>query len=1391
MSVALLLEEVRSVGGEVSLRDNGDLHLKAPRGAITPDLQARLKASKELILAVLRSGATAREPEHVPIAENALATPVPLSHAQQRLWFMEQLSPGSAFLNLPGALRIRGPLDVPALAWAVAELGKRHDVLRSSVVVKDDLPHQIVHELTLELAVHDLSTVPAPERAAAFDAAIAKAARRPLDCARAPMVTFDLFKRADGDHTLLFVVSHVIFDGSSRDLLFRDLRLLYEARTLRSPVPDAPRMRFRDFAKWHREWLTPAKLETEITYWKKYLAGMPPTIDLPTDVPRALATTYGGREVELVLEPLLLEKLRATAKAQRASFSMLALAAAELVIAGHTGQPDFGVGVPVHGRLRPECEGVLGMFVNTLVMRSAVAAGGTFAELLSRVRDSMLDGLQHENLPFEQLVQAIQPARERNRTPLFQAMFSHQHIMTHASPGTGLTLEDVPVFAGAAATDITFWMFEYEGHAVAAIETASDLFDAEATARFARSWRRVLAAIAENVDTPLDQLPLLAEQDERHLLFGLNETRAPWNDTDVAHRKFERTVDRRRDHTALLFEEERMTYGELDTRANQLAHLLVLRGVGPESRVAIFLRRGLDMVVSILAVQKAGASYVPLDPMFPADRVEYVLADSGAHALLTTSDLATRLATHPELVLFDRDAALMRSQPTARLPGESRPDSLAYVIYTSGSTGRPKGVMVEHRNLISFFVGMEHATGLDENGVWLSATTIAFDISILELLGSLCHGRTIALVGDTVMGEIEDPRYAIPALVLRHGVTHFQCTPTQCRMLLIDDSGRAALRALKQLIVGGEALPQDLADELVKVVGGEVVNAYGPTETTIWSTSDRVRPGAKVSIGRPIANTVTFVLDPAGRPVPFGAIGELCIGGPGVTRGYLGRPELTAEKFITNKLRPDIGGRLYRTGDLVKYAGDGTLTYLGRNDHQVKIRGFRIELGEIEELLRKMPGVEDAAVIALGEDANKRLVAYLVTSGGTKDDDDIRTTLRASVPEYMVPSAFMRLPALPLTPNGKLDRKALPEPTGTTSAASTYVEPQDQVERTLAEIWQGALRLPRVSVTDDFFALGGHSLLAVQIFNAIEKQYGVRLPLATLFERPSIRLLGEKLRERTASKSKDTWSTVVAMRPAGKLPPFFCVAGLGGNPLNLLQLSRQVGDDQPFYGIQHRGVDGVLKPHRTIRAMAEEFFEDIREVQPHGPYYVGGFSAGGLAAYEVARMLLDAGEEVGLLVLLDTSNPSILDWTPKERLAAHVKNLKRMGPSYLTRRAAAMVERKYLNARQAVRARLGAKVSFDFREDEVVDATQMAERSYEALPLASNVLLIQADSEVPAENGIGYPAHESNGWRGLVAGLEIEPIKSNHRGLVTEEIAPQTGSAIRRGLERARATRSS
>ena len=919
---------------------------------------------------------------------------------------------------------------------------------------------------------------------------------------------------------------------------------------------------------------------------------------------------------------------------------------------------------------------------------------------------------------------------------------------------------------------------------------AADLFTVTIAERWLRSWKQILESVATDPDQNRSTIPVIALEDTEALLELRRLSDGERN--ALVHRMIERCAIEHPNRQALHFEDRSITFAELNRRANQFANVLVQRGVKRDTLVGVCLPRGLDLIVAMLGVMKAGAGYLPLDPSYPSERLELFVADSQAGIVIATESLSLRLDLGSSLLLIDRDAPLLASARDTTPDIVHDASQLAYVIYTSGSTGRPKAVMVEHRNVMNLFAALRAEINLGDDGVWMAGGSMSFDISIPETWGCLCHGRPVVIVGDMVLGEARSSEFGIAAQARRHGVTHFQCTPSQSRILLLHAETRAMLAQLKQLIVAGEALPQDLSDELCRTVSaGEVINGYGPTEVTVYSAMSRMYEGAAVTIGRAIPGVHAFIVDERGQLVPWGSVGELWLGGDSVTRGYLARPELTAERFTRNPFAPAGGDRLYRSGDLVRLDAEGLMVYLGRNDNQVKIRGYRLELGEIESTISDVPGITGAVVTAFGAGEAKRLVAYLTTMPEFAGERELRSQLKVSLPEFMVPSSYVIIDAFPLTPSGKIDRMALPDP-GVMDAQEEYVAPETATERILCEIWSTGLSVPRVGTSDDFFALGGHSLLAVRIFNDIEKACGIRLPLTLLFDGPTVGQLAARIDQQHGdlSPASVAWTTLVPIKPTGCLPPFFCAAGIGGSPMNLVHISAELDPEQPFYGLQHRGIDGKLAPHETIRSMAEEFLADIRTIQPHGPYYVGGYSMGGVVAYEMAILLREQGEDVGLVVLLDTQAPTLPHWTMRERFMAHWGRLQKEGPAYLLRRSIQFSVRQITHAKTWFNLTLSSKDTFSLRHDLVQDAGHKALRRYLPGKYGGDVLLLRAQLRLKSTDGIGYRMHESNGWRGYVTGkLSIEQVGMQHLEMVTAAAAPSTAEPIAEALAMAYAQR--
>ncbi|HEX3131786.1 MAG TPA: amino acid adenylation domain-containing protein [Thermoanaerobaculia bacterium] len=1041
--------------------------------------------------------------------------PLALSFAQQRLWFLDQLEPGSLAYNLAGAIRLVGPLGVSALRRVLSEIVRRHESLRTTFPEAEGQPWQrIAPPEAVDLPVVDLSGLPAPLRDPEARRLASAEVRRPYDLAAGPLLRNTLIRMAGEEHALLIGLQHIVADGWSLGIFVRELGVLYRAFAAggESPFPELA-LQYADFAAWQRSWLAGPVLEASLSYWKQHLAGAPPVVELPLDRPRPAARRNRGARTGLALGGGLAQRLSAVARRLDATPFMVSLGALATLLWRHGGQPDMVIGTPIANRSRAELEDLIGLFANTLALRTGLDGDPGFAELMRRVRETALGAYAHQDIPFERLVDGLQTERDLSYSPVFQVMLAFQNLPFTALELPGLALSPLELDGGRSQFDLSLFLLPGEGTEglTARLEYDTDLFDEGTAVRLLARFRTLLENIAEAPDRRLSELPLFTLEERSELLAtGRRAPETPETPEDIpgllVQQLFERTAAARPGAVALSWEGGALTYAELNARANRLAHRLRRLGIGPESRAAVCLERSPSLLTALLGVLKAGGAYVPLDPAYPADRLAWVLEDSRAAVLVTGGEAAKALPLHGARVL-DLDTADLSEESAMDPLGLSGPENLAYVIYTSGSTGRPKGVAVRQSGVVNFLASMARRPGLGPDDVLLAVTTIAFDIAVLELFLPLSVGARV---------ELADRETAADGLRLcerlaASGATAMQATPATWRLLL--DAGWEGSPGLR-ILCGGEALPPDLARELLARTGS-LWNVYGPTETTVWSTVQEVsgadlENGRPVALGDPVANTGVYLLTPFERglePVPLNVPGELYLGGEGLARGYFGRPDLTAERFVPDPASGTPGARLYRTGDLARRrTRDGALEFLGRADHQVKIRGFRIELGEIEAVLAGIPAVRECAVV-VREDVpgSPRLVACLAFHEGRADTPEtLQAALRERLPEYMVPHAFAVLPALPLTPNGKIDRRALlagPAPAAGSSAAP--VLPRNGVEEGLAAVWAEVLRLERLGVHDNFFSLGGDSILAIQVVTR-SRRHGLRFTPRQLFQNQTI-----------------------------------------------------------------------------------------------------------------------------------------------------------------------------------------------------------------------------------------------------------------------------------------------
>ncbi|HEY7124285.1 MAG TPA: amino acid adenylation domain-containing protein [Ktedonobacterales bacterium] len=1041
------------------------------------------------------------------------------SFAQERLWFLDQLDPNNpVYITYTPPLRLKGKLDLAALWQSVQAVVGRHEVLRTSFVAVEGRPYQaIAPHLELPLPLTDLSGLPESECASLLVPLLQQANELPFDLTHSPLLRVHLLRLAPSEHVLVVTFHHIITDRWSSAIFWRDLSACYGAFTLgQSPaLPNLP-IQYADYATSQREWLQGTRLEKYLSYWRAQLADAPPLLDLPTDHRRPAVNRYRGAHLTFQLGKELHQALQALSRQAGVTLFMTLLAAFQTLLWRSSGQKDIVVGTPVSGRARVELEGLMGLFVNTLALRTNLSGNLTFLQLLQHVREVCLGAYEHQELPFEKLVEDLNPERSQSYAPLFQVAFAMEHEDAPASVEfPGLELEPVLWENRTAKFDLSLILTDTGTNLPGILEYNTDLFDAETIARLADRYQTLLQSIVAQPEQHLSKLSMLTMEQQERLLAAWGTTSQPAIPDQCLHKRLEAQVAERPDAIALSFEEQQLTYSELDARANQLAHYLRESGVGPEVRVGLCMERSLELVIGLLGILKAGGAYVPLDSTYPQERLAFMVQDAAVGILLTLTRLRDRLPSNLARVLcLDEDWPQLAQQPTSSPETGVQLDNLAYVIYTSGSTGTPKGTLICHRQVLRLFAATFPWFHFSEADTWTLFHSYAFDFSVWELWGALLYGGRLVVVPYWVSRTPE----LFAELLTAQQVTVLNQTPSAFRQLIQGEQTRPTLSTqsdLRLVIFGGEALELQSLRPWFERHGDQspqLVNMYGITETTVHVTyrllaQADLDTSAASPIGIPIPDLQMYVLDAYLQPVPIGVPGELYVGGAGLARGYLNRPDLTAARFVPHPFSHSSGARLYRTGDLVRFRRDGSFEYLGRLDQQVKLRGFRIELGEIESVLTTHPAVSQALVtVRTDTPEEKRLVAYLVSAevSASPTPAELRQHTQEQLPDYMVPAAFIVLEALPLTPHGKLNHQALPPPDWAAQSDQPYVPPRTATEAQLASLWGQVLHRDPVGIHDNFFDLGGHSLLATQLMARIFDTFHCALPLRTLFEAPTI-----------------------------------------------------------------------------------------------------------------------------------------------------------------------------------------------------------------------------------------------------------------------------------------------
>ncbi|PHM49273.1 non-ribosomal peptide synthetase [Xenorhabdus miraniensis] len=1166
-----------------------------------------------------------RLPEITPVSRDSA---LPLSFSQHHLWFLAHFEGVSDTYHIPVIQHLRGQFDISAWQRALNALFARHEALRSVFVTVDGQPQVrlLPAEPGLPMKRYDLRGI--PDADGQLKRLCMEEFGRSFDLAQGPLIRSSLIQLADDDYVFMLTLHHIIFDGWSLGILKSELSALYMAFVTGQPDPLPPLLiQYPDYAAWQRQWLSVERLQSQADCWRTMLAGTPVLLDLPTDRPRPPQQSFIGSSLPINLDEVLTKSLKRLSEQQGTTLFITILSAWAMVLSRLSGQSDLVIGTPCAGRGRQEIESLMGFFVNVLALRIDLSGPPDVAELLARVRQTTLTAQDNQDLPFEQVLEIVQPPRSLAYTPLFQVMFAWQN--NEKVEWKLPSLEILPVDQGLDVVkfDLELNLFEEEGRIVGSLNYSTALFDQQTIERYVGYLHTVLQMMVANPQQPVREIDILSPAERRLLLETRNTTEIAYPEQVCIHQLFEQQVEKTPDATAVTYQEQLFSYAELNVQANRLAHQLISLGVVPDQRVAICVTRSPVMVVALLAVLKAGGAYVPLDPSYPSDRLAYMLHDAAPSVVLADNTGRTALGEEALAEFTVLDPNVLPYQP------DSNPQiftltsrHLAYVIYTSGSTGAPKGVMVEHRGVVNLTLAQITQFDVCATSRMLQFASFGFDASVWEIMMALNSGATLIIPTEAVR---QDPRHLWYYLE-QHAVTHICLTPA----LLRDGADLPAIAIKPALIFAGEASNPALFQALRG--RATLFNAYGPTEITVCAATWRCPADytdALIPIGRPIANTCVYLLDAYGQPVPLGAVGELYIGGDGVARGYLNHPDLTAERFLADPFSQTPDARMYRTGDLVRYLPDGNLLFIGRNDQQVKIRGFRIEPGEIEARLTEYPAVREAIVLALGDGQDKRLIAYVVAEEDNGLAARLREHLSAILPDYMVPVAFVCLNAFPLTPNGKLDRRALPEPDQNAFAHQSYEAPQGEVEIALAAIWCELLGVEQIGRYDNFFALGGHSLLAVRMINLAAGR-GLMCTLNNLFQFP---VLAELVSKITLDPLSQPQSSAIPVRPFGTEPPLFFVPSGMYDYSYVFGLAKHIQSDYPVYALPWPSVNEERVS--TLEALAAKMITFMKAVQPEGRYRIYGYSSGGVLAYAIAQQLLNAGETVDFVGLIDTPAP--------------------------------------------------------------------------------------------------------------------------------------------------------
>ena len=1236
-SIITVIKELNHKGIFLYLRDS-KLITQVKKGKVTNEIKETVKQNKERIISFLQKKICS------------------LSYAQERLWFIDQYDHNSAY-NMPGAIKLSGRLKIETLENTLSAIVNRHEILRTNFVTLNGVPKQVIHaDATCKLKLLDFSQFGKEQADQQVAALIEKESQKPFDLEKDSLISVILYKINEEEHVLFMNKHHIISDGWSFSVLFKEISLLYESfvENKSSPLVELA-IQYADYALWQREYLQGELLEKQSDYWKTKLAGLA-VLELPTDHLRAGSQTFNGNSLPMRISRKITQALNQLSKDNNVTLFMSLLSVFKVFLHRYTGEEDICVGTPIANRTRSEVEGLIGFFVNTLALRDTVDGEESFIELLERVKRTTLEAYEHQDMPFERVVNIVDSEKNFSYSPLFQVMLILQNNPKSELEFSGLKLNLIEVKTAVSKFDLTFEFTETTEGLVGKIEYNTDLFNEQTIERMLGHFMVLVESVVEAPEKQIKDLQILSGQEEQQLL-SWNNTSADYPKDKCIHALFEEQVERTPDNVALVYEDTKLTFRELNEKANIVANYLRNKyNLKPDDLVGILLDRSPMIIISMLGILKAGGAYVPIDSEYPEDRINYIIKNSAPKLVI---------CDHSEGIFIDIIEILTSHSSFTNPDGNTNPNNLAYVIYTSGSTGLPKGSLIEHKNVVRLIFNDKFQFSFSEKDVWSLFHSFCFDFSVWEMYGALLYGGKLIIIPKESTKDIGQ----FCRILKDHEVTVLNQTPSVFYNLSDFVSQNKIDLSVRYVIFGGEALaPVKLKYWYENFPACKLINMYGITETTVHVTLKEVTEveinNNICNIGKPIPTLSTYILDKNKKLVPIGVPGELCVSGAGVSRGYLNNEVLTQKKFQEN---PFVAGeKLYMSGDSAYLNEQGELIYCGRIDDQVKIRGFRIELGEIESALNKLEEINTSVVLATEDKTgNKRLVAYIVPANEAKEStglniEKLRADLSKGLPDYMVPSLYVRLETIPLTLNGKVNKKFLPEPDGNIETTREYAAPQTDAEKKLAQIWKDALGVEKVGILHNFFELGGHSLLAAQVVSKINKNFGCEIRVPVIFQYPTIKLFSEYL----AMNPGTEWTPLAPVKINNSLQPLYFIPGQACDVTSLQLLSKYLESNHSVYGFQYAGMDPGTKPLHSIEDIATQNIEALKKIQPTGPYILCGYSFGGFVAFEMAKQLIENEDIIENIYLFDTPSPEYFNRYKKNQAEGLLHFVKSMESQY-------------------------------------------------------------------------------------------------------------------------------